>query len=340
MTSVVLSKLALATPLGLTAETTQAAIFGSITGFAETEVVHDDQPVRASLLPTLPPAASREDRMLFLGRRALADCAEGLGERGRIRGYLVLPERDGCPLEEGLVARGIAQSAPREASIDWTPPYRLGRAGFFHALNDARAAVASGQISMALVGGVDSHCDPASLHALAHAGRTLGPRNFDGLLPGEAAGFVRVTLRDGASYGEDRPFASVVALACARDDEPFPERSPMKAHALTAVFRDLRRAHPGPRPQHLYSCQSNEGRWGRELSNAYLRNVALMPEPFRQSLTAAFLGDTGAAAPFVALAMAARTMKLGHRTNRKVDTVVLYGAADEGAVGGAVVTRA
>ncbi len=70
MTSVVLSKLALATPLGLTVETTQAAIFGSITGFAETEVVHDDQPVRASLLPTLPPAASREDRMLFLGRRA------------------------------------------------------------------------------------------------------------------------------------------------------------------------------------------------------------------------------------------------------------------------------
>ncbi|WP_437675008.1 beta-ketoacyl synthase N-terminal-like domain-containing protein [Sorangium sp. So ce131] len=336
-------KLGLATPLGLSARATQCAIAAGLTGFADTDVADSaGEPVRASRLSSLDPATTREERMLFLGQRALAECLAGLDPRRltSVACYLALPERDARPFNEAYVARGLRDAADPALPLDWSArPILAGRAGVFAALEAAAAAIASGRTSLALVGGVDSHCDHASLQHLAAGGRTLGKSNPDGLIPGEGAGFV-LLARAGAASGFGAPLGRLIACATSQDSLPFNKRNPMHAVGLTAMFRQLRHLNAGqPRPQHLYSCQTGESPWARELSNAYLRNAELMPEPFRTSIIAGSLGDAGAASPVVQLGVAFYAFAAAWRAGTPADRAVLYGAADSGSVGGGIVAH-
>ena len=68
-------------------------------------------------------------------------------------------------------------------------------------------------------------------------------------------------------------------ITLGRDEEPFVKRSGAHARGLTEVFRKLRSANTGGRADAIFSCQTGEGVWARELSIAYMRNAALMPEP-------------------------------------------------------------
>jgi 3-oxoacyl-[acyl-carrier-protein] synthase-1 len=342
MSPPVLVKLGLATPLGLGARATQSAIAAGLAGFAETEVLDDvGDPVRASRLSSLEPGVTREERMLFLGQRAIAECLEGLDPRLRtnVVCYLALPEQDARPFDEGRVVRGLQGAAAAALPLDWSArPIRAGRAGVFAALEAATAAITSGRAPLALVGGVDSNCDVASLKHLVAEGRTLGKSNPDGLIPGEGAGFMLLARAD-ASSGFGVPLGRLIACATARDPLPFGQRSPMKAVGLTTLFRQLRHANAGqPRPQHLYSCQTGESFWARELGNAYLRNAELMPEPFHTSLIARSLGDAGAASATIEIAMACHAFATSWRTDRAVDRAVVYGAADSQLVGGCVLS--
>lgn len=340
MSQPVFVRLGLATPLGLSARATQCAVAAGLTAFAETEVLDDaGNPVRASHLRSLDPGMTREERMLFFGQRALAECLSGLDPRRMVPivCHLALPEQDVRPIDDKTVLRGLKDVADPAMPLDWSARIiHAGRAGVFAALEAAAASLASGGASLALVGGVDSNCDRASREHFAGEGRTLGKSNPDGLIPGEGAGFV--LLARGGTSGFGAPLGRLVACATARDTLPFGKRNPMKAVGLTALFRQLRKAHAGqPRPQHLFSCQTGEGFWARELSHAYLRNVEIMPEPFRTSIVAASLGDAGAASGAIQLGMAHHLFATSARTGVKVERAVVYGAADGGSAGGCIV---
>lgn len=333
-------KLGLATPLGLSARATQCAIAAGLTAFAETEVSDAvGDPVRAGHLASLDPAMTREERMLFFGRRALAECLAGLDPRRltSVACYVALPEQDARPFDEAYVLRALTGVPDAALPLDWSArPIRAGRAGVFIALEAAATLIAAGRAPIAVVGGLDSCCDRTSLEHLVEEGRTLGKTNPDGLIPGEGAGFVLLVRAD-ASRGFGAPLGRLTAYATARDAIPFGKRDPMQALGLTAMLRKLRHAHAGqPRPQHLYSCQTGEGFWARELNNAYLRNAEIMPDPFSTSLIAETLGDAGAASAIVEIAMAVHAFEQGWRCGQATERALIYGASDGGDVGGCV----
>lgn len=342
MSPFALTRLAVSTPLGLTTRATQVAYAAGLTSFKRIDPLGgDNETVRASRYLAIgdAPSLPREERMLFFACRALADCVLGWSrENGPLTCYLALPEPDPeAPLDVQHLRRRLRASVPAGVQIDWNArSVTAGRAGFFELVQTAKQDLISGATQTALIGGLDSMCDTASLRSLGRRRMLLGPENLDGRIPGEGAGFVCLSRL--SSYV--RPQATIDKLAQDRDRLPFDQRNPMHAVALSSVFRTLQQSAGELRPNQLISCQPQEGLWGRELSNAYLRAVSLMPEPYRATQVASGVGDTGAAAPFVGLAAALHWMQNAKRVGRRVQRVVMYGASDEGAVGAAILDAA
>src|SRR5262249_8598865 len=156
--------------------------------------------------------------------------------RASVTCFLALPEEDARPFDEARVLRGLREAADAALPLDGSArPLRTGRAGVFAALEAAAGVLAGGRAPLALVGGVDSNCDKASLKHFAAEGRTLGKGNPDGLIPGEGAGFVLLARADAAG-GFGAPLGRLIACATAQDALPFGKRNPMKAVGLTALF--------------------------------------------------------------------------------------------------------
>jgi 3-oxoacyl-[acyl-carrier-protein] synthase-1 len=342
MSAPVFVRLGLATPLGLTAPTTLHALAAGITCFRDTAVHgRDAEPLRAALLAALDPSSTRSERILFFAQRALRECLEGVpsGAFARIPAFVALPEPGrGGPLTLLDISRSLGRATPPGVPLDWSaPPITAGRAGVFQALDAARAAIAQRSAEAALIAGLDSYCDRASLVQLDDSVRILGDDNPDGLIPGEGAGVVLLADAGAARRAGLLPLATLEASALGRDAEPFEKRNGARARGLTAVLRRLSKAAPA-RVDAVFSCQTGEGLWARELSIAHLRNVEIMPEPQKRYLLAGSLGDVGAAGGAIQLAYLvhlAGRRKLGLR---KLDRAIVYGAADGGDVGACVVS--
>jgi 3-oxoacyl-[acyl-carrier-protein] synthase-1 len=208
----------------------------------------------------------------------------------------------------------------------------------FLALHAAIEALARGECSIALIGGLDSPVDPITLRSLADDNRILCPRNPDGLIPGEGAGFLLIASERAASASQ----ASRVT-SCALSVEPKPRghRGPNVALGLSAVFRELRR-HRHERVDTVISGQTGESGYERTFSYAYLRNATLMPEPLQAISIGAQIGDAGAAAGAIALIAAFA----GLRPARSVvpqppryASALVYAESDDGLVGGCIIER-
>src|SRR5690242_671056 len=151
----VLVGLGLCTPVGTSAQMTLASRRAGIVRFAETEVMDDvGEPVRASRLQLLAPSLSRTERMMALGREALAGVRNVLAQTRlkRVPLYLGLSEAGlGAEVErEALVAALLAEAG---GMLTLVGAHAGGRAGFFEALAAARVDLRSGRAgSLALVG--------------------------------------------------------------------------------------------------------------------------------------------------------------------------------------------
>ena len=322
---------ALCTPLGFTTEITLAERAAGTLRFVETEAPGlGDTPVRACRTPLLPTDARRTDRMIALAVTALASMGDVLAARhlSTVPLFLGLPHRvTGADFDEARVVTEIERALPAQARLGHVSRYREGRAAFFTALNAGLLALASPQRPRAvLVGGLDSQCDPASLAALVAEGRILGQGTIDGLIPGEGAGVILL-----APPGQKGEIGRVLGCSLADDPRPFTSSEPALAEGLSAALRELGRdvSLTARRPDRVLSCQTGETFWATELSRAYLRNAALMPEPMINEYSAAAFGDAGAASGALLFAAAAAAQP-GSRS-------LVYGCSDEGAVGAAMV---
>ncbi|WP_304466061.1 3-oxoacyl-ACP synthase [Vitiosangium sp. GDMCC 1.1324] len=331
--------LGLCTPIGTSARMTLASLRAGLVRFAETEVLDEvGRPVRASRLSLLEASLSRTERMVALGRQALAGVRPLLAglPKGRVPLYLGLPEAGvGAEVERESLVAGLLAGA--EGRLEVVKVHEAGRAAFFEALAAARADLHSGRAgALALVGAVDSLGDGASLKTLAAARLHLGRQNPDGRIPGEAAGFVALA-RPGAPKALGLEITGVVlGTALGVEPRPFAQRAPSLAEGLTAVLRTLRldAVAGGRRVEGVLACQPGESFWGTEFTRAYLRNAALMPEPLRVHIAGEGLGDAGAGAGPVMLGVALhRARWREHRARR----TLVYGCADGGRVGACVV---
>ncbi|HYO55822.1 3-oxoacyl-ACP synthase [Archangium sp.] len=336
--------LGLCTPLGLTAQGTQAAVAAGSIRMFETDVADTrGEPVRASLLKLCDAGLSRGERMAALATTALADCMQGtppLG-KGLLPVVLGLPEPEsGAPVDGQKLAQSML-----EAGTNWHLHLAeggllpAGRAAFFHALCRAGELLASHRYPWVLVGAVDSLCDRESLRMLAARGRILGGHNRDGIIPGEGAGFMLLG-RMGEQTARAMPVrGAVLGCALAEEAHPFLQSQPVLGNGLTEAFRQLR-THPvagARRTDFFLSCQPTEAFWGREFVYAYLRNSALLPEPLTGEGIAESLGDPGAAAGVIQTGMALHARGRWGEARPGGWRTLVFGSADNSKVGACVV---
>ncbi|HRI63893.1 MAG TPA: hypothetical protein PK156_06635, partial [Polyangium sp.] len=339
MSAPVFVRVGASTPLGLTSGVTVRAMAAGMARFRDTEVMgRDGEPIRASFYPELDANATREERILFFARRAVTECLEGLSTNGfgTVPVLVVLPEADrGAPLQAYDVVRQLERlTDPRELTLDWSRrPLQTGRAGFFQALDQARVMLTEQKARAVVVVGADSYCDRVSLERLEDENRALSAENPDGLIPGEGAGCVLLAEGITARSARIPALARLEGVALSRDDEPVHKRTGAHARGLSAVFRKLREGNTGGRTDAIFSCQTGEGVWGRELSIAYMRNAALMPEPKLVYLVAENLGDMGASGGPIQVGLFLHLQATAYRRKRKLERAVMFGAADGGDVG-------
>jgi 3-oxoacyl-[acyl-carrier-protein] synthase-1 len=271
--------------------------------------------------------------MIALGQTALAAPVEAMRALHLREAplFLGLPEAmTGGEIREQAIAGALRSAAAPQVDLSSPRFFRAGRAACFQAIAAAVEALhAHPRPPAAVVGAIDSLCDPASLAWLADRGRVLGGANADGLLPGEGAA-VLLLARPGVSS----PLLAIEGGALATDPRPFNGDAPSLADGLTQAFRALRLdpATGGRRVDRVLAAQPGESFWATELSRAYLRNAALMPEPFTVEVAADSFGDAGAAAGALLIsAFALRARGGGPRR------ALAYGCSDTGQVGACVV---
>ncbi len=321
-----------ATPIGVTAHTSAAAFRAGITRFSELESSAGDPP-RASYLGQIPWGCSYSDRTLELTKRALLDLmsTSSIDLVGRLAAWIGISESEEGAAVERALSNHFRDALPQ---LSEAPQFlRRGRGAFFAALAAAQRALLASECDVALVGAADSLCAPGPLERLARERRLLGPE-VEGVIPGEGAAFV-LLMRPGLAA---RARARLLCCATSRESRHLRHEAPNTAEALTSVFHELR-VHPatqGRRADLLLTSETGEPFWTAELATAYLRNVALMPEPFTRTTAAEGLGDLGAAAGAVMTALglcwlARPPRRFASRSPQSL--LMVCGSSDEGHVG-------
>ena len=325
-----------ATPIGVTAPTFAAAFRAGITRFSEL-VAPAAEPPRASCLSQIPWGRSCSERTLELTKRALVDLTStsSFDPASRLAAWIGITESEEGAAVERALSRHLRDAVPQ---LSGSPQFRRrGRGAFFAALAAAQRALLASDCDVALVGAADSLCAPEPLERLARERRLLGPE-IEGVIPGEGAAFV-LLARPGLT---GRARARLLCCATSRESRHLRQQAPNTAEALTAVFRELR-VHPatmGRRADLLLTSETGEPFWTAELAAAYLRNVALMPEPFTRTTAAEGLGDLGAAAGAVMTALGlcwlARPLR-PFRLHSSPSLLLVCGSSDEGHVGACLI---
>lgn len=318
-------RVGMGTPLGLSAPTTLAAARAGVVRFAETELEdRSGEPIRASRSSRLEATCGRSGRIAALAGWAVRDCLAGLPVTP-LPLYLAAPQRSGAPVDEAEIVAALQAEVP--TPLELREVMRGGRAGLFQLLERLTAADAE---PLALVLAADSLCDAATLEQLGLRDRVLASHR-DGIVPGEAAVALLLARGPGGAKVEDAPLGRITActLGHMNDDGG---RVQALADGLADVFTRLARA-PGvgdERPRCVASSQTGEVAEARAFSYAALRQAPLMPEPLVHLRACESFGDTGAAAPALALALAL------HHLRSSRGRALLYGSDDDGALGACV----
>lgn len=332
--------LTLATPLGLTAAATQRACAAGVSRAALLEE-HPRRPT-AVRLTSLPDLLNREGRMHALLRHSLVPLAALLPALRGVRApcLLALPEAGSTFLLRRWLAAVRGDPALEGLEIRC---FASGRIGLFRCLAEAREVLAESlEPRWAVVGAVDSLVDPATLEALAADQRLLGDRNPDGVIPGEAAGFLVLANTAAVAQARTPVLARIAAFVEAHERTPAWERGPYAAAALTEVFRALRHhaALRGRRADRVLTCQPGESFWAHEFAAAYLRNAEMMPEPLDHRGLARSLGDVGSAAGICQFALAVHAFAPSPWLRQApLRRIVLHGASEAGAYAGCLVVH-
>jgi 3-oxoacyl-[acyl-carrier-protein] synthase-1 len=231
--------------------------------------------------------------------------------------------------EQSALRQELYGSSMLHPQSTWLP---YGRASTFAALAAAMEMIAEGRSAIVVVGGIDSLCAPETVSPLIYAGRVLGPHT-EGTIPGEAAAFA-VLCRTDHPAADRATSVSLEGVARTRAATPFTKADRVTSDALAAAFSWFL-GRGAQRVGRVVAAHSGEGYFGRSFSHAYLRAVDLMPEPLTVELIADRVGDVGAAAGIVGLALGMYRMvtdlpQAQHRT-------LVYSESDTGEVGAAII---
>jgi 3-oxoacyl-[acyl-carrier-protein] synthase-1 len=262
---------------------------------------------------------SDRDRQVTLAAMAIQECLDGLGEpvKGELQLILCLAEAerpgridgiDGSMMRDIEDALGLRFGAASRV-------VNRGRVGAFVGLHLARGLLATEKSGGVLLAGVDDLVRWATLQGFEGHGRLLTSQQSNGFLPGEAA--CALMLRPPPDYarhlvchglGFDREESTVIS------DEPTRGEALANAIRLAASECDWEIGAIGVQISDL----SGEQYFFREASLARSRCARLGSDQLDLWHPAESVGEVGAAAGLVGLALAMAAFDKGYLPGRRV----------------------
>jgi 3-oxoacyl-[acyl-carrier-protein] synthase-1 len=234
------------TAVGLSAETTAAAVRAGIDGFAEHPYMTDreDKPIMVAPVPYLDEASVVLVRLLRLTLPAAREAMTGLAtmqeSRANISVFLGLPdERPGLPSGYAdRIAERLCRYLGRAVSVGDVEIVTTGHAAGLMALERGWERLRTGRAEYCLVGGVDSYLSPETLEWLEEC-KQLASASVTGwgFVPGEAAGFCLLSTPEAA---DGLPaLGDVVAVSSAEEPNRIKTDTVCIGEGLTTAFRQI-----------------------------------------------------------------------------------------------------
>jgi 3-oxoacyl-[acyl-carrier-protein] synthase-1 len=328
------------TPLGLTAESSAAAVRGRITRLAEHPFMVDlrGQPIRMARDARLDPGLFGAPRMLEMAAWALDEVVRKLGHpasRTPIPVSVGMPEpRPGFSEQE---ARWVASELARKSRIIVKGEIAVaaeGHAAVLHGIETAFHRISGGSCDLMIVGGVDTYLHPDTLIVL-DANRRLGAESVRlGFSPGEGACFLALASERGLSELGLPSLARVLGARSARDTGA---GGPAVGQALAEALTGAAGVQiPGQGPIDEIYCDINgERRRTEEWGFAVLRTQELWREPSAYRTPVTEWGDTGAATGGLLVTLA---VWAGLRRYAKGPRTMIWTASDGGLRSAAVLS--
>jgi len=346
----VITAIGMATPVGLTAAQSCAAMRAGISAIGELDFViqndsFEEVAVMGCALRGVTDGYSGLGRWTRLATAALHDLVTNAGlstrELATAALYLALP-----PLGRGGVDARIAQLLGVRIA-QWmgvagigarTRVFAEGHAAGAHACQEALADVERGAVERAVVCGVDSLIEPETLRFFVEKRRLKTEDRPDGLVPGEAAACFLLERAEQAKAHGARPLASIAAASTASESVTIWSDEPSAATGLSDAIRGTLEQLPDQgRNTRLVVCDLNgETYRSKEFGNTAARALSVIPVKWTVWHAADCIGDTGAAAFTVSACLGARALARGYA---KSDGILVLGSSDDGLRGAAYLRR-
>lgn len=233
MSGVAVLKSGMVTGVGLTAESTCAAIRCGIAGFEETRFMYDGEWLLGCEVPLEQPWRGRE-KLLRMAVPAIRECLDGAGSAspGEIPLLLCVAEEDRPGRLDGLDDSLIRDIEERLGVRfhGWSRIMANGRIAGVQALDYSRRLLAEG-LPFCIVAGVDSYLVAGMLDAYHRARRLLTADNSDGFIPGEGAAAVLVGHTSAATR------TSCLGFGYGAEPAPLDSGEPLRAEGLVQAVR-------------------------------------------------------------------------------------------------------
>lgn len=262
---------------------------------------------------------SGADRYVALALRALAPCFEAPDPSdGPVRAVLVglpLPGRVGVPPGLATYVRDAIARA-HGLPVESVATFSAGRVGVLHALVEARRLMGQG-VGTCVVGGVDTWLDPPLLQHLSDTGALK--EKWDGLIPGEAAAFVRLSRRSKRG-GWGGTAAIVTGLGLVQEPATGTKDDPLVGVGVAAAFRNAvaDAGHAEADVQLCINAVNGERTAFEDESYGWVRYFRSRRDHLEVWHVASYLGETGAAVGALELVWASAALELGLCSPRAV----------------------
>ncbi|MER9404137.1 hypothetical protein NKI36_08745 [Mesorhizobium caraganae] len=187
-----------------------------------------------------------------------------------------------------------------------------GAAAAVGLLSRVSSMFARGDVKQVLLGGVDSLVNDKDIARLGATGRLRGENTSDGLVPGEAAAFVRI-----ASQSQKRPGVPMVQIHgvgfSTESDSALSERY-SQGRGMVAALRDALDGARPTEPDIIFIVRNSNGERydGWEQMFAQPRFYRTRREILPTAFPAMTVGDVGSASGALALMVAADSLTKGY----------------------------
>ncbi|MEM9460054.1 MAG: beta-ketoacyl synthase N-terminal-like domain-containing protein [Myxococcota bacterium] len=306
------------TPLGLTAQTSAAAVRAGISRIGDHPVWCDlaGEPIRMARDGVLSPELCGVDRVFELATAPLLAACDSCRARAPsvpIRVILGLPQlRPGwTAAHEQRYIQRIDQLTHPRGNVQLVYTKKRGHAATLAALDIAVRAIAQGGDELFVVGGADSYHEPKTLAWLQRNGqlKTLATRS--GFLPGEGAGFVVAASTRLTAHFHRGDRVEVLGSASALEPKLIKTGADTVGEGLSRAIREA--AASLRSPVHNIYCDINGERYRTdEWAFVSLRCHSVLDDPAGYVAPVDCWGDLGAATGTVGLSLAMQAWERGY----------------------------